>query len=106
MFIHVVFFWIPPAAPASARMQLAEDCRTMLAKIPTLTSIEVGRPAMTPRDVVDNSYDVALLTTFADSAGHDVYQTHPLHLEFIARNKGTFGRVQIYDFDTAPAAVL
>jgi hypothetical protein len=33
-----------------------------------------------------------------DVAGHDEYQVHPLHLEFIARNKAHWKRVQIYDF--------
>lgn len=100
MFVHVVFFWIPPAATDASRTQLFDDAKRLLSQIPGVTGIEVGRAAMTPREVVDNSYDVALLTTFADSAGHDVYQTHPLHLEFIARNKANFGRVQIYDFTT------
>jgi hypothetical protein len=85
MFTHVVLFWVKPDAPANARQQIIDDCRSLLSKIPTLTFFDVGRPAMTPRDVVDNSYD-------------DAYQTHELHLEFIARNKPNFGRVLIYDF--------
>ena len=101
MFVHVVFFWVPAGAPAAAVEQLATDAQQLLSQIQTVQSIEVGKPAMTPREVVDNSYQVGLLTTFADSAGHDVYQTHPLHLEFIARNKQYFGRVQVYDFDSA-----
>ncbi len=98
MFTHVVFFWLKPDAPANAKEQLLNDCRDLLAKIPTLRIFDVGTAAMTPRDVVDNSYDVALLTVFEDLEGHDVYQVHPLHLEFIARNKPNFGRVKIYDF--------
>jgi hypothetical protein len=39
-----------------------------------------------------------LLTVFADRAGHDAYQEHPLHKEFIARNKANWSRVQVYDF--------
>jgi len=101
MFVHVVLFWVPKDAPAGAAEQIAGDAKRLLSQIPSIKSIEVGKPAMTPREVVDNSYDVGLLTVFADSTGHDVYQTHPLHLEFIARNKHAFGRVQIYDFDTA-----
>ena len=55
---------------------------------------------MTPREVVDNSYDVGLCVVLDDSAGHDVYQVHPLHNEFIARNKENWARVQVYDFKT------
>ena len=98
MFVHAVYFWMNPGVPDSARQQLVDDCRTFLAKIPTVRHLWAGRPAMTPREVVDNSYDVGLLVALDDSAGHDVYQEHPLHKEFIARNKPHWKRVQIYDF--------
>ena len=62
------------------------------------SKVGAGRPAMTPRDVVDNSYDVGLCVVLDDAAGHDVYQDHPLHKEFIARNKPNWKRVQVYDF--------
>ncbi len=98
MFTHVVLFWLAPDAPADARAKLLADCRELLAKIPTLKFFDAGQAAMTPRDVVDNSYDVGLLTVFADKAGHDAYQVHELHQEFLRRNKPVFGRVLIYDF--------
>jgi len=98
MFVHAVYFWIKPGAPDGARQQLVEDSRTYLAKVPGVRHLWAGRPAMTPRDVVDNTYDVGLLVALDDAAGHDVYQEHPLHKEFIARNKPHWQRVQIYDF--------
>ena len=98
MFVHVVLFWLKDDAPTGAKEQLLNDCKGLLGKIPGLTMFDVGTPAMTPREVVDNSYSIGLLTAFPDSAGHDVYQTHPLHLEFIARNKANWKKVQIYDF--------
>jgi hypothetical protein len=48
--------------------------------------------------VVDNSYDVGLCVILDDVAGHDVYQTHPLHQQFIDRNKENWLRVQVRDF--------
>ena len=98
MFIHVVYFWLKEGASDAARTQLAQDCRTYLSKIPTVRHLWAGRPAMTPRDIVDNSYDVGLCVVLDDNAGHDVYQQHPLHKEFIARNKEQWKRVQVYDF--------
>ena len=98
MFIHTVYFWLNEGAPAAAREQLVNDCRTYLAKIPTVRHLWAGVPAMTPRDVVDNSYAVGLTVVLDDDAGHDVYQIHELHKEFIARNKPNWKRVQIYDF--------
>jgi hypothetical protein len=71
-----------------------------LGKVPSVKSLWVGMPAMTPREVVDNSYGVGLTVALEDSNGHDVYQEHPLHKEFIARNKAHWERVQIYDYIT------
>jgi hypothetical protein len=100
MWIHVVYFWMKPAAPAAARQQLVRDCRDFLGKVPTVRQLWSGRPAMTPREVVDNSYDVGLCVVLDDSAAHDIYQQHELHVEFIARNKEHWARVQVYDFVT------
>jgi hypothetical protein len=98
MFVHVVLFWLKPGAPAEARDNLLRDARELLGAIPTVRHIWVGRPAMTPRDVVDNSYDVGLCVVFDDAAGHDTYQPHERHSQFIARNSAHWQRVQVYDF--------
>jgi len=98
MFIHYVNFWLKKTAPASTREQLIAECRKYLGAVPTVQQLWSGPPAMTPRDVVDNSYDVGLCVVLDDSAAHDVYQTHPLHHEFIERNKMHWERVVVKDF--------
>ena len=98
MFVHTVFFWMSPGAGEAERKQLVDDCLNYLGKCATVRQIWAGPPARTPREVVDNSYDVGLTVVFDDKAGHDAYQEAPLHLEFIARNKQHWKRVQIYDF--------
>ena len=98
MFVHQVFFWLNEGTPDAARAELAKDCVSMLEKIPGVRHIWSGRPAMTPRDVVDNSYDVGLCVVFDDVKGHDVYQDHPSHNAFIKKHKPNWKRVQIYDF--------
>lgn len=80
------------------RDALLEDCRAILAKIPTVKHLWAGEAAMTPREVVDNSYDVGLCVIFDDAKAHDIYQKHELHQQFIARNKEHWQRVQVYDF--------
>ena len=97
MFIHTVYFWYSPAAGDSAKKQLVDECRSYLGKIPAVRHLWAGTPAMTPREVVDNTYGVGLTVVLDDVRGHDEYQSHPLHLEFIARNKATWAKVQIYD---------
>jgi hypothetical protein len=98
MFIHTVYFWLKPNTPSAAVDQLLADCHQLLTTIPSVRHLWAGRPANTPRDVVDNSYAVGLTVILEDSAGHDVYQTHEAHLQFIARHKANWQRVQIYDF--------
>jgi hypothetical protein len=98
MFVHTVYFWFREGAGDAARRQLLDDCAKYLGKIPTVRHLWAGAPAMTPRDVVDNSYAVGLTVVLDDAPGHDVYQEHPLHKEFIARNKPNWKRVQVYDF--------
>jgi hypothetical protein len=96
MFFHAVYFYPREDAQPGDAEALAAGCRTLSA-IPGLTFFQVGHAAGTPREVVDNTYAVALLTAFADVAGHDVYQDHPVHLAFIAAHKHLWSRVQVYD---------
>ena len=98
MFTHVVLFWQKPGTHADQRDALLRDCNALLSKIPTVKHLWAGPAAMTPREVVDNSYDIGLCVVFEDRAGHDVYQKHPLHEQFIANNKAHWERVQVYDF--------
>jgi|ERR1043165_3590842 hypothetical protein len=98
MFIHTVYFWLKDGVVNTARQKLIADCYKYLKPIPTVRQLWAGAPAMTPRDVVDNSYQVGLTVVLDDEAGHDIYQKHAMHLDFIAQNKDHWRRVQVYDF--------
>ncbi|HSU67707.1 MAG TPA: Dabb family protein [Tepidisphaeraceae bacterium] len=100
MFVHTVFFWMKPGVSDADRKKLVSECMEFLGAVPTVRQIWAGVPAQTPRDVVDNSYDVGLTVVLDDKAGHDVYQEHASHLEFIKRNKHTWERVRVYDYLT------
>ncbi len=99
MFVHHVYFWLKADAPAGAGENLVGDCRSILSRIPGVERLWAGTPAGTSREVVEKSYAVGLAVIFADAAAHDVYQKHPLHLEFIERNKAHWERVRVYDFN-------
>jgi hypothetical protein len=98
VFVHNVYFWLKPDSATASRDQLVEDCRRLLGNIPWVKKIYVGTPAGTPREVVDNSYDVAITVIFEDASGHDPYQTHELHTQFFNRNSPHWERVVVYDF--------
>jgi len=96
-FLHIVYFYPAENGTPEDANQLAAGCQKYLAGIPGVTRLQVGFPAGTPRDVVDNSYAVALLVELTDTHAHDVYQDHPDHNAFIAECRQYWSRVQIYD---------
>ena len=96
-FIHTVYFWLKPGTGTAAKQQVIDDCKRLLGSISTVRFLAVGEPAGTPRDVVDNSYQVGLVVHFDDRAGHDAYQQDESHLEFIRRNEAVWEKVQVYD---------
>ncbi len=96
-FLHVVFFWLREPAQETDASQLVAGCKEYLSAIPSVLRLEAGVPANTPRKEVDSSYGVCLLVEFADTAGHDLYQTHPDHVEFQQKCGHLWSRVQVYD---------
>lgn len=95
-FVHVVNFWLKKEL-SNTDIQTFEQGLLALKGIETITEFNVGKPASTDRPVIDRSYSYCLLTVFADSKGHDVYQTHPLHLKFLENCKTMWEKVLIYD---------
>ena len=95
-FFHVVYFFINPEATTD-QIQQFEEGLIELGKVETLIDYHIGKPAMTPREVVDNSYDYSIITSFKDKAGHDVYQVDPIHDNFRNAIEGIVDSVRIYD---------
>lgn len=96
-FIHTVLFWLKEGTTDEQKQQLIDDCKTYLGPIVTVRRIDVGVPAGTQREIVDNSYDVSLVIYFDDKEGHDFYQETVKHLKFLDRNKPHWERVQVFD---------
>ncbi|MCC7351991.1 MAG: Dabb family protein [Phycisphaerales bacterium] len=98
MLIHAVFFWFKPQTPPEVRQRMIDDAHADLSRIPSVRHLWSGRPAMTPRDVVDNTYDVGLCVILDDQAGLDAYQPHELHQQYLAKYKSHWQRILVYDF--------
>jgi hypothetical protein len=98
MFSHVVIFWTDPDQPKAAD-ELIAGATKYLQPIPGIMHFHIGKMVGSQRPVVDQTYQVALNTLFADKQAQDDYQIHPLHLEFVARCvKPLVKRVTVYDF--------
>ena len=100
MFSHVVIFWTQPGVP-NATEQLLAGAEKYLKPCPGVLHYHCGQMAGSHRDVVDQSYQVALNLVFEDRAAQDAYQTHPLHVEFVEKIfKTCCERVVVYDFES------
>lgn len=95
-FVHAVYFWLKKDNPELVK-EFIDEGLPKLAKVPSIQSVTWGPPAGTPREVVDNSYDLAWIVNFANAEDQDAYQVDPLHLEFVEKYKSIFDRVQVYD---------
>ena len=99
MFSHVVIFWTKPEV-ADATEKLLAGAEKYLKDIPGVRHYHCGVMASSHRDVVDQTYQVALNLVFDDQATQDVYQEHPRHLEFVEKVfKPNCSRVVVYDFE-------
>ncbi|MFN7140398.1 MAG: Dabb family protein [Limisphaerales bacterium] len=99
MFSHIVVFWTKPELPNAAD-DLLEGIEKLLRPIPGVLHFHAGKMVGSTRPVVEQSYQVALNLTFADKQGHDDYQVHPMHVQFVNEVfKKNCQKVVIYDFE-------
>ena len=99
MFSHVVIFWTDPAQPNAAD-ELVAGANKYLKPIPGVLQFHIGKMVGSHRQVVDQSYQVALNLTFPDKKSQDDYQVHPLHIDFVEKVfKRVCQKVVVYDFE-------
>lgn len=96
MLTHHVLFWLKADTSEEQKQDFRKGLES-LQGVETVKSIFIGTPAPIERAVVDTTYTFSLLTLFEDLAGHDVYQTHALHLAFLDSFRVLFEKVVIYD---------
>ncbi len=96
MFVHHVFFWLNDPENEKKNAHFEEELEALI-KISNISKAYLGKPAHTPREVVDNTYQYSLLLMFDNKEQHDIYQDHEAHHVFINNCKQYWTRVQIYD---------
>jgi len=98
MLTHQVYFWLKEPDSIDAQALLKAGLQRLLT-IETIHSGHIGIPAATAaREVVDHSYSFAYYTTFATLQDHEVYQSHPTHLEFVRNCEQLWAKVKVYDY--------
>jgi hypothetical protein len=96
MLTHHVLFWLKTDTTEGQKAAFRKGLES-LQKVETIKSIYIGTPAPISRPVVDTTYTFSLMIVFADLAGHDVYQVHPVHKAFLDEFRELFEKVVIYD---------
>ncbi len=98
-YVHTVYFYLKKDAPKQEVSALIEDSHKLLAKIPSVRGLWVGRPAeqSTPK-FAGKDYAVGLLVLFDDYAGLEQYLKHPLHDEYLEKHGKHWEKVSVYDF--------
>lgn len=97
---HHVFFTLKDRSEAKVDELLAA-CKKYLDGHDGVVDFSVGTRVKDLNREVNGDFDVSLHVIFADRASHDVYQTAPRHLEFIAEQKDNWATVQVLDSDLA-----
>lgn len=93
--IHQVYFWLHDENNTN---EFLTEAVPMLGRCKTVAKFIAGTPAATEaRDVVDHSYQVACTIFFDSLEDQLVYQTDPLHLEFIEKYAHMWKKVKVYD---------
>ena len=95
-FVHSVYFWLNEDISQNDR-QLFYRTLLSLKKVKSVKKLYVLTPAGTPRDIVDNSYDFALIIHFKNRAAQDDYQVDPLHVEAANVMLPFVDRLIVYD---------
>lgn len=96
-FAHTVLIWLKNPNSESDKNQLEAGLKLLIEKSEYIRSAHLGVPALTARDVVDNSYTYSLIVTFDSKEAQDKYQVEPAHKDFLATHKHLWKRVLIYD---------
>lgn len=96
MLAHHVLFWLK-ADTTTEQKEAFRNALQTLEGMEVVKTIHIGTPAPIERAVVDTTYTFSLLVLFDDLDGHDIYQTHPLHLAFLDGFRSYFEKVIIYD---------
>ncbi len=98
MFVHVVLFWCKPGTPETVKQAIVDYAHKQMPTIPSVRHVWAGRSVASARDVVDSSYDLGLCVIFDNQAGHDVYQPHDIHQNFIKLFSSHWAKVRVFDY--------
>ncbi len=94
---HIVIIWLKQPGNVNAQDKIIKASHA-LETIPGVIAIRSGKAVPSRREIVDSSYDVALIISFINKAALDAYLVHPVHLNLLEKTmKPLIKRIKVYD---------
>lgn len=95
---HIVLCWLKDPGNADQRQQIIEVSH-FFRQIPGVIDVRAGKAVESDRDIVDDSFDVAITVSFANEKDMKAYLAHPIHQK---ASKETLmpivKKIVVYDF--------
>jgi len=95
---HIVFCWLKEPGNSAHRQKIIETSRSFR-KIPGVIEVRVGEVIPSDRKIVDDSFDVGISLTFANTDDMNIYLEHPLHKEAVQKVlQPLLKKIVVYDY--------
>jgi len=95
---HVVLCWLKEPGNETHRKAITEQS-FRCGEIPGVLETRVGKAIPSDRDIVDDSFDVAISMTFASPADMALYLASPVHKKAVAEvMQPLVKKMVVYDF--------
>ncbi len=95
MLTHIVLFHFYPEISENKINDLMKDIRNMKGKIESIVDLNCGKNFTDSAD----QYSHALVVTFKDRSGLEVYSPHPIHQPIINKVQEMADRVERIDYE-------
>ena len=96
VFVHHVFFWLKDPKNTDARAEFEKGLQALV-KVPQMQTYHIGIPVPSDREVVDDSFTYSYIAYFKNKEDQEIYQSHPIHLKFVADCQHLWEKVVVYD---------
>jgi hypothetical protein len=80
---HIVLAWLKKPGNKADQARVIAAAKSLKADIKEVKSLAVGRALPSDRDVVDDSFDVALVMRFNSPADLASYEKNPVHVKAV-----------------------
>ena len=94
---HIVLFWLKDSGSPVHRQKIIETSLS-LSNIPGVLNVSKGEVIISEREIVDDSFDVAITVTFANTDDMNTYLKHTIHNDVVEKIMPLVEKIVIFDY--------